>query len=125
MTGQALILSQITEMNKSPLQQHILTLLQSEGRSIDHTALYMRQAAALIPQLLEIDGSRPSHQRLLRLLEELPALPPDTQASMMMGLHQTSTENDIEEMASEMTAITELDELALLIADNLLGVLSR
>ena len=125
MTGQALLPSRITEMNKSPLQQHILTLLQSEGRSIDRAALYMTQAAALIPQLLEIDGSRPSHQRLLRLLEELPALPPDTQASMMMGLHQTSTENDIEEMASEMTAITELDELALLIADNLLGVLSR
>ncbi len=43
----------------------------------------------------------------------------------MMGLHQSSTEDEAEEMTDEMMGMAELDELALLIADNLLGVLNR
>ena len=88
-------------------------------------SLYLMQTAELLPQLLEIDGSRPAHQKLLRLLEQLPALNPDLQMSALMGLHKTSTQSDIEEMTDEMTATAELDELALLIADNLMGVVNR
>ncbi len=125
MTGQALELYRIRELNKTPLQQHVLELLRKESRSADPVTLHLTQAAALIPQLLEMDGSRPAYQRLLRLLEELPARPPAQQVRMMMGLHPTSTSSDREEMASEMMGTAALDELALLIADNLLGVLSR
>ena len=92
---------------------------------MSETALYLTQAAGLIPQLFEMDWNRPSHQKLTQFLTELPELHPTLQAPAMMGLHQTSTENDIAEMTDEMMSTTELDELALLIADNLLGVLSR
>jgi len=125
MADQASHLNRIAEMNATPLQRHVLALLRGEGHSTDQTTLYLTQAAGLIPQLLEIDGSRPSHQSLLRLLEELPRLPLDVQVSMMMGSHPSSTPSDMEEMMLEMTGMVELDELALLIADNLLGVLSR
>ena len=115
----------IEEMNKNPLNQHILALLLKGNRDTDKMTLYLTQAALLIPQLLEIDPSRPSHQKLIQLLEELPTLNPTLQVSMMMGLHQSSTQNDMEEMTDEMMGIAELDELALLIADNLLGALNR
>jgi hypothetical protein len=58
-------------------------------------------------------------------LEELQTLHPTLQVSAVMGLHTTSTDNEIEEMTDEMMSIAELDELVLLIADNLLGVLNR
>ena len=57
-------------------------------------------------------------------MTELPSLHPTLQVSALMGLHQSSTENDIEEMTDEMMSVAELPELALLIADNLLGVVN-
>ena len=125
MSDQAYNLKEIAKMNDEPLQQHVLTLLLKDKRSVSETALYLTQAAVLIPQLLEIDQNRPIHQKLIRLLEELPTLHPSTQMSSMMGLHPSSTEDDIAEMTDEMMSLTELDELTLLIADNLMGVLNR
>lgn len=125
MADQVTNMKMITEMNNTPLHQHALTLLLKESRGANETTLYLTQAAELIPQLLEMDKNRPSHQKLMRLLEDIPALHPALQTSTIMGVHPSSTMNDIEEMTEEMLGIRSLDELALLIADNLLGVLNR
>jgi len=125
MNDQASGMKLIAEMNQSPLQQHALMLLWKAKQPTTPTSLYLIQAAELIPQLVELDENRTTHQRLLQMLEELPSLHPNQQMSLVMGLHPSSTESDLEEMTDEMMSVMELDELALLIADNLLGVLSR
>ena len=86
MTDQVSKLNMITEQNKTPLQQHVLTLFLQESRNADETTLYLTQAAELIPQLLEIDENRPAHQNLIQLLEEIPTFHPDLQTSIIMGL---------------------------------------
>ena len=125
MADQASIMKKTMEMNESPLQQHVMGLLLSEGRDADQTTLYVTEVAMLIPELVTLDMSRPLHQRLVRFLKELPILHPDLQMAAIMGQHQSWTEDDIEEMVDEMKSMKELDDLALLMADNLLGVLNR
>jgi len=51
--------------------------------------------AELIPQLLEIDESRPSHQKLIRLLEEIPALHPD------LALCYRDTARELEQLTGQ------------------------
>ena len=97
----------ITEMNKQPLQMHVMNLLSKENHQISQSSLFLAQAAQLITDYWNINQNS---QQISELIENLPCRSPQIQMAILLGSSDKEKQTEEQDYLMTLQSLEDLTD---------------